>query len=374
MDMPTHVPRIFALPPNIIAKYLRQLGRDELMALALTSKEGLSIVRVWSFCFAQKLWQMETVVTSKDTVAAIQANTRNGFASLSTEVLSIILLNLQPYNSLLFSYTNRMHRELVMEDFRSRVSIILTQFRLSPPHFFRIMHLTRSIIGGSVPLYVLTNHSFPLNNVDVYVPASQEDTFLALLTRHTPFKSPDGPRHQEIDRTIKYMYEVQADSRIMHIWICIGENASLSVFASPSSCLMNFISVWGIYCAHPRLTLDLRGVAIHHRFIGPANAHVFLSKYMQRAITHQQQTTAWPEYQGHQCRTSNVCPQTVRDMYDAKGLFINFPARSKPNNTSVNVRYDGKHTVIWGLGPCGSRKMHAKSFSVSHLLDTTTFQ
>ncbi|KAJ7502476.1 hypothetical protein B0H11DRAFT_1907054 [Mycena galericulata] len=252
---------------------------------------------------------------------------------------------------------------------------MLARFQLSAPAFLRILHHTRSVIAGSVVLHVLTNATFTPNNLDVYVPASQEDTFLTLISDQTSFRYRAGPLRPQFDRTAKYMYEMEADGLLMNFWVCPGENATVAVLAAPSTCLMNFISSWGIYCAHPNLTLNLQALEIRTRFNGPMHAISFRAKYSERAISHQHDVAAWSQYQNHQCRSSSVCPQTARDLYDNRGLFVKFPAPYKPTGKVVRdtIRYDANHTVLWMLGPCASNKMHARPFAVSHYLDNNMY-
>ncbi len=109
------------------------------------------------------------------------------------------------------------------------------------------------------------------------------------------------------------------------------------------------LSLVGIYCAHPNLTLNLQALEIRTRFNGPMHAISFRAKYSERAISHQHDVAAWSQYQNHQCRSSSVCPQTARDLYDNRGLFVKFPAPYKPTGKVVRdtIRYDANsHSAV----------------------------
>lgn len=355
------------------------------MRLSLTSKRALTISRLWAYATAHAFSRVQKKLDAGGTSITVELIRRtyvplagtavahnctpNNLGKLSPELLSIIMNQIRTKNLLAFSYTSKLHRTAVMAEYLSRTSILLTHFQLPALSFLGILHRTRSLIGGSVPFHVLANDLFTPNNLDIYTPASQGETFLALLRTKTYFRIHSGPTVQVLDPTIQHVYRLEANGKVMNLRILHGENAALAIFFAPTTCLMNFISSWGVYCGNPNLTLCLRGLEIVPRFIGPINEQDFIAKYAHRGVAHQQFINSWPEYKFHECRRSPICPQTTRDIYDTMGLFIRFPTRSTvAPGIPDNLRYDHKHTVVWNVGACGREGVQTRAFAQSQFL------
>ncbi|KAJ7163408.1 hypothetical protein C8R43DRAFT_946855 [Mycena crocata] len=392
---PRQNPPIFCLPANVMANWLRDLGRSDLRRLGITSKRALAITSFWTLSIASDFWKLNKFIGMYQTSLLdpncadlhLQDNPRhrgpivqhnparfNPLSTLPSEVLGIIMKNIRIRSLLRLSYTSRLYRAEVLRYFTGKIWKLLLTFHLPPLDFLRILEATRSVIGGSLPFHLLTENTFESNNIDVYTPASQEETMLYLLgqyTVYTPSTLFQSPDIHNSDHSVKYIHCFKATGKILNLRIIPGENAALPIFTAPGSCLMNFVSSRGIYCGHPKLTLCLRSLTIRSRFTNRESELAFLHKYSQRSMSLSQNIHYWPEYRSHRCRTSSVCPQRMRDIYDAEGLFIRFTdATGTSPLFSDTLRIDNRHTVVWNLGRCSVETgPYTRAFAHSELIN-----
>ncbi|KAJ7258987.1 hypothetical protein C8J57DRAFT_1073393, partial [Mycena rebaudengoi] len=126
-----------------------------------------------------------------------------------------------------------------------------------------ILHITRSIISGSLPLAILTGGTFIPNDMDIFVPCSQEQTMLALLEIQygcIPTASVRGQNY--INSEVANVRWLSTTDSAWHINLmtCTGECPVSALWHFHSTLVMNFISSKGIYSAYPKLTLHHWGI------------------------------------------------------------------------------------------------------------------
>ncbi|KAJ7143163.1 hypothetical protein C8R43DRAFT_891895, partial [Mycena crocata] len=119
---------------------------------------------------------------------------------------------------------------------------------------------TRSIISGSVPVAAMGNVNFVPNDVDLYVPESQE-TAMTNVVVGMDFA---------LDRSVTVRYPARLGIRRIlwfakgtlkiNIIVVIGENAAAAIPRFHSSVVMNFVSHFGFVCLYPDMTFQCMGL------------------------------------------------------------------------------------------------------------------
>ncbi|KAJ6630437.1 hypothetical protein B0H10DRAFT_1687997, partial [Mycena sp. CBHHK59/15] len=192
-----------------------------------------------------------------------------------------------------------------------------------------IIHATRSVISGSLPLAVLTGGSFIPKDLDIYVPASQEETLLELIKMHfqcNTVASLHGENYTDNNAvaTIRWLSAGEGGHRI-NIMTCTAESAILPIFYFHSSLVMNFISSVGLYCAFPELTINKTAIPAAAFFEKDFNKNQMIgcfNKYTLRGFNFNLSANNNRSGSEHACFADSSCPRTLRTLYDGKGLFI----------------------------------------------------
>ncbi|KAJ7168110.1 hypothetical protein C8R43DRAFT_876763 [Mycena crocata] len=119
---------------------------------------------------------------------------------------------------------------------------------------------TRSVISGSVPVAAMGNMNFVPNDVDLYVPESQESA-MTTVVHGMDF---------ELDRSVTVRYPARLGIRRilwfvkgtfkMNIIVVIGENAAAAIPRFHSTVVMNFVSHFGFVCLYPNMTFECMGL------------------------------------------------------------------------------------------------------------------
>ncbi|KAJ7482354.1 hypothetical protein B0H11DRAFT_1724011 [Mycena galericulata] len=221
----------------------------------------------------------------------------------------------------------------------------------------RILHTTRSIVSGSTPLAIIAGGSFVPNDLDIYVPASQEQALLTLLETYFDFHLDAAiPSHKlyESNNALKTVQWLTAGdkSKKINVMICEGECAILPVFSFHSTIVMNFISSYGIYCAYPELTVAKRGISTSKYLTDPPfsqERHCF-AKYRDRGYIITQKIDDHLQNNRHTCFEHPSCPLAIRSLYDGVGAFVRFANPSTIHESKGDFIYDSKHSALWSLG------------------------
>ncbi|KAJ7221908.1 hypothetical protein C8J57DRAFT_1253834 [Mycena rebaudengoi] len=246
---------------------------------------------------------------------------------------------------------------------RDRIKETLELYVSSSAELLKILGKTRSIISGSVPLAILTGGTFVPHDLDIYVPASQEETMLNLLELHFGCTSEASSNGEYADQgevsTIRWMTSTDRSCKL-NIMTCRGESAITPIFHFHSTLVMNFISVHGLYCAYPKLTGRKLGIPTGSYFEkGPGSLHLdaALNKYRARGFEFIAGPTTKAD-RPHICYRESSCPRTIRTIYDGAGMFIGISPE-----VGGNVLYDNVHSTLWSLGgrSCGNHSVfHGK--------------
>ncbi|KAJ7205103.1 hypothetical protein C8J57DRAFT_1026882, partial [Mycena rebaudengoi] len=187
-----------------------------------------------------------------------------------------------------------------------------------------ILGKTRSVISGSTPVTIICGGTFVPADLDIYVPASQEETLLVLLEEHFGYRDPahypvaDYEDNQAVEST-RRLHNLHQD-RTINLMTCIGESAIEPIFYFHSTLVMNFISCHGLYCAYPLLTTAHTGIpSTANGGARPSVAAVAkcLEKYALRGFRFGANVSECiNDAPPHICYADGSCPRTIRTLYD----------------------------------------------------------
>ncbi|KAJ7195569.1 hypothetical protein C8J57DRAFT_1634023 [Mycena rebaudengoi] len=258
-------------------------------------------------------------------------------------------------------------KEAGEEYFINRINDVLRLFVPDPRLLLRILSTTRSVISGSVPLTVICGGIFVPADLDIYVPASQEETLLLLLEDHFGFKdlasypATDYENNCEVDTARRLHSSEQV--RTINVMTCAGESAIQPIFNFHSTLVMNFISSQGLYCAYPLLTTSRAAIpATANGGARPSASAVAkcLEKYLRRGFSFGSSLDECiDDLPAHTCYEDSSCPRTIRTLYDGRGAFLSYENPDRPGRVDPDILYDNVHTAIWSIGgaACGNHKI-----------------
>ncbi|KAJ7195570.1 hypothetical protein C8J57DRAFT_1104634, partial [Mycena rebaudengoi] len=249
-----------------------------------------------------------------------------------------------------------------------------------PDRLFSILAATRSVVSGSLPLAVISGGRFVPQDLDIYVPATQERALLSLLLEHFGLSEVKfysfSSRYDDCFAVKSSRWLTSGgNGRTVNVLTCVGESAILPVFCFHSSVVMNFISAEGLYCAYPKLTARRVAIPAFVRNMTSLKARRLrecFSKYMSRGFSFCIDLDRVGR-RGHVCRRDSSCPLTLRSLYDGAGLFVPRSDRtvgSGGKSETVACIYDELHSVTWtlGSGSCGcSSVRHGAAASTQYV-------
>ncbi|KAF4618641.1 hypothetical protein D9613_009830 [Agrocybe pediades] len=181
---------------------------------------------------------------------------------------------------------------------------------------------------------------------------SSKDEAMAFFQTQTEFKSCLYDRTTYYNDAIAEVLALTNGDASINIIISTTETALIPIFYFHSTAVMNYISPYGIFCAYPKLTFNLRNMLnpLHSR-----NPHdnwrlwSCVDKYRARGFSTRFDPIHWDDMANHVCETDYNCPTTMRTTFDEGCLFFPFP---NPLGTYTSM---ASGIVVWCLGgfPCG---------------------
>ncbi|KAJ7764354.1 hypothetical protein B0H16DRAFT_1239364, partial [Mycena metata] len=125
-----------------------------------------------------------------------------------------------------------------------------------------MLRTTRGVVSGSVALLMVSNLTFSPGDLDIYIPASQDQTALGMAQKRLGFDlRRSSARTYDNNLEIKRVHVLVKGTKKLNLITTKGENAISAIFQFHSTIVMNALTSGGLYCAYPSLTLRHKGVA-----------------------------------------------------------------------------------------------------------------
>lgn len=139
----------------------------------------------------------------------------------------------------------------------AKLHAVLMMCGLDPIITLRGLGETGSVISGSVPVAVMKDLSFLPNDVDIYVPESQEATMHDVVLNRLDFsRSRDAiVKYPEYMGIRKIQWFTKGASKI-NLMIVAGENPLLSIIKFHSTIVMNIVTFRGMLILFPDMSAD----------------------------------------------------------------------------------------------------------------------
>ncbi|KAJ7020468.1 hypothetical protein C8F04DRAFT_974253 [Mycena alexandri] len=113
-----------------------------------------------------------------------------------------------------------------------------------------MLRTTMGVVSGSVALLMATDMAFKPGDMDIYVPASQDQTALAIAQTHLGFTLKKlSARTYQNNVDIKRVHTLKKGPKKINIIMTKGENAMAAIFQFHSMIVMNVLTAAGLYCA-----------------------------------------------------------------------------------------------------------------------------
>ncbi|KAJ3562040.1 hypothetical protein NP233_g9820 [Leucocoprinus birnbaumii] len=229
--------------------------------------------------------------------------------------------------------------QLVCDVVRQHVYWILKEFSHDPPAFLDMMRNTGSVISGSMTLILLSDASFILGDIDLYVPAACKDAVVAYLKvegyrviNNRPIK-----RHhysqQALHRALRFSREAIETPPVVNVLVAQDNGAISPILDFDFSFIMNAITGYGIISLFPRMTLDKRGIINEDGY----TSNQRIAKYLRRGFKFQ---TLTPPFNIN----SAIISRYIKDRYS---VFV--PIKNNTKNTSEVWYVANKETYTWGI-------------------------
>ncbi|KAJ7171857.1 hypothetical protein C8R43DRAFT_1120229 [Mycena crocata] len=255
----------------------------------------------------------------------------------------------------------------------SKVHAVLEMCGVDAQIMMRSLGPTRSLISGSVPVAVLKNMSFTPNDVDIYVPESQEGAMDAVVRDELDFKQVQvlNGSYPEQAGIRKILWYTKGTFKI-NIIVAAGENAAMPIFKFYATIVMNILHFNGLLVIYPDLSTKSIGLVKSACVMNPLTFYKTMgciNRYRGRGITFETKLNNIPAHTGHDCGVDPNCPATVRTLHDGQGQF--YPLKWHKDNDQIEGSaydsFDGMHSVAWCLGgaTCGLGEKFAESFVAS---------
>ncbi|KAJ7028871.1 hypothetical protein C8F04DRAFT_1118265 [Mycena alexandri] len=248
--------------------------------------------------------------------------------------------------------TKRDMNHRSVEESASRVWATLLRFEVNPQDVLDMLRTTRGVVSGSAALLMVSDLNFEPGDLDIYVPASQDQTALVLADKRLGYElRRSSARMYGNNKDIKRVHVLTKGRNKLNIITTKGENAVAAIFQFHSTVVMNMLTPSGLYCAYPTLTLKQRGVANLPALLKDASAsnkaRECYEKYRRRGIQIVNDVTKIPGFAHHECFTAAECPLTTRHTSDGKGLYVEI---FKQETHERERREADEYITIWMVG------------------------
>ncbi|KAI6142001.1 hypothetical protein BKA82DRAFT_33127 [Pisolithus tinctorius] len=224
-------------------------------------------------------------------------------------------------------------------------NIVITEFRC-PPTFLQTLKDHDAVIGGSVSLRLLyaeqPNHWSP-NNLDIFVGCENAGSLKQnIVNAGFQIRSTEGVDNPSTTCHIHAIQTFENSHVNLRLVIARTPSATTSIFDTFSTITMNFVTIDGLFCAYPSLTLS-RSAIVNPRYRintveTPKNVQCHLCKYRDRGISFVS------------CESLHAlqgpCIKDIRHLHDDHVMWVLFDQLQPLTNQNI----------CWKLGgpPCNS--------------------
>ena len=200
-----------------------------------------------------------------------------------------------------------------------------------------VMVTTGAVISGSVALAVLQAGEFVPQDLDIYVTSNNLATVLVFPNEqgygvHIP--APSSTKKKYPTSTVVLTLKNKTGDRIDLI-ATTEPHVVHAITQFHSTCVMNYISYYGIICLYPEWTMHRKG------FVKGATDQQAIDKYRGRRFAMVFTSAELPGYEiMHECGTHHCCPKTKRELHDHASLFIPLEDEGLNLNTEEEMRVE----------------------------------
>ena len=221
--------------------------------------------------------------------------------------------------------------------------VTVKRFKLNWKLMQAVMVTTGAVISGSAALAVLNAGEFVPQDLDIYVTSKNTATVLVFLLEQG--YSVQIPRAAHNTTTDNY---TKSTSVTLTLKNEAGDKIDLIAATEPhvvhaiaqfhSTCVMNFISYYGIVCMYPGWTMRKKGL------VKASTEQQVIDKYRGRGFDMVFTSEELPGYEpNHMCGRHQCCPKTERELHDNFTLFIPLEENGQ------NIRTEESSKVGWVL-------------------------
>jgi hypothetical protein len=223
------------------------------------------------------------------------------------------------------------------QDMLKCLSTTMNRFNLNWKVMRAVMLMTGAVISGSAALAVLHAGDFVPQDLDIFVTSKNTATVLVfLLEQGYSIQIPPTARNTTFEDYMK------STALILTLKNESGEKIDLIAVTEPhvvhaikqfhSTCVMNFISYYGIVCMYPRWTMCKKGL------VKASTEKQAIDKYRGRGFQMVSASEELPGYeQNHTCGSHQCCPKSKRELHDDFTLFIPLEEKGLDIRTEENI-------------------------------------
>ncbi|KAF9549162.1 hypothetical protein CPC08DRAFT_648284 [Agrocybe pediades] len=250
----------------------------------------------------------------------------------------------------------------VREFVANRVAFFLGKFQLDFTQTLSLLDRANAVISGSFAQRMLfpgdALMTYSPGDIDFYIPATSRSIFLRFFAMYTPYVVVSSRNTRYYSDAISEVLLLVSGKSYINIIVSSNDNAIFPIFYFHSTCVMNFLSSAGIFCAYPELTFNLRNLpnSLHTQTANHARRfQACMKKYWARGFSTAKEVSKWKEFAHHTCYQNFNCPMTIRSTLDAGCFFL-------PVFDDAETAYSGRSGwgaygqggITWRLGglPC----------------------
>lgn len=205
------------------------------------------------------------------------------------------------------------------QDILRSLALTLNRFNLDWKLMQAVMLTTGAVISGSAALAILHAGEFVPQDLDIYVTSKNMATALVFLLEQG--YSVQIPAHNTtindyMKSTVTLTLKNEAGDKIDLI-TTTEPHVVHAITQFHSTCVMNYISYYGIVCMYPGWTMRKKGLT------KTSTEQRTIDKYRGRGFAMVFSSEELPGYEeNHMCGRHQCCPKTRRELHDHVTLFI----------------------------------------------------